>query len=196
MQSEYHQFPGSWSPDEETLAFVEERSGSDSHIHLLNVRDRQVRPYLNSRFFEGYPEFSPDGRWMAYASDESGRREVYVQAFPGGGRWQISSEGGGQPLWARNGKHLFYRWGTGTAQTQVWRVDVQGGSGFSVSKPRLLFDQPGYSSGNPIRNWDISPDGERFLMVENEERKPQPLTEIVLVENWLEELRHLAPANK
>jgi Tol biopolymer transport system component len=194
-QSEHNQFSGSWSPDGETLAFVESQPESGFHICLLNVRDRSVTPYLNSRFSERYPEFSPDGRWMAYSSDESGSSEVYVQPFPGGGsKYQISDKGGDQPLWTRNGKQLFYRWGTPT--NQVWSVDVQTGSSFSASKPRLVFEQPGYLSSTPIRGWDISADGERFLMVKLEERKPQPLTEMVLVQNWLEELRRLAPANK
>ena len=194
-QSEHNQFSGSWSPDGETLAFVESQPESGFHICLLNVRDRSVTPYLNSRFSERHPEFSPDGRWMAYSSDESGSSEVYVQPFPGGGsKYQISDKGGDQPLWTRNGKQLFYRWGTPT--NQVWSVDVQTGSSFSASKPRLVFEQPGYLSSTPIRGWDISADGERFLMVKPEERKPQPLTEMVLVQNWLEELRRLAPANK
>jgi hypothetical protein len=191
-QSEYGQFPASWSADGETLALLEGSGDSHWHIHLLNVRDRQVRPYLNSRFDETYPEFSPDGRWMAYASDESGRQEVYVQSFPrGGGKWQISGEGGNQPLWARNGKQLLYR-----SPGKVWSVDVQTGSAFSATKPRLLFEQSGYVHGGPIRTWDISPDGERFLMVKVEERKPQPVTEMVLVQNWFDELRRLTSANK
>jgi serine/threonine-protein kinase len=197
-QSENMQFPGSWSPDGGTLAFVEYNHEGGSEIHLLNVRDRSVRTYLSSRFSLRYPEFSPDGRWMAYTSDESGRFEVYVQPFPGGGgKWQISSEGGREPLWARNGRELFYRSGPAEVPpSQVWLVDVQTGSGFTASKPRLLFEQPGYASRHPIRGWDISPDGERFLMVKLEERKPQPVTEMVLVQNWFEELRRLAPTHK
>jgi Tol biopolymer transport system component len=197
-QSENMQIPGSWSPDGGTLAFVEYNHEDRSEIHLLNVRDRSVRTYLNSRFSLQYPEFSPDGRWMAYTSDESGRIEVYVQPFPAsGGKWQISSEGGREPLWARNGRELFYRWGpTGVPPSQVWLVDVQTGSGFSASKPRLLFEQPGYGSRHPIRGWDISPDGERFLMVKRGETKPQPVTEMVLVQNWFAELRRLAPTHK
>jgi Tol biopolymer transport system component len=197
-QSEYNQSPGSWSPDGKTLAFVEENPEGGYDIHLLNVRNRSVTPYLNSRFVKWYPDISPDGRWMAYASNESGRFEIYVQPFPaGGGKYQISDKGGVQPLWARNGKQLFYRSGAaGTQLNQVWSVDVQTESGFSASKPKLVFEQPGYGNGSPIRCWDISPDGERFLMVKLEERKPQPLTELVLVQNWFEELRRLAPTNK
>ena len=191
-QSEYNQFPGSWSPDGETLAFVENHPDTDTDIQLLNVRDRVVTPFLNSRFLEAYPEFSPNGQWMAYVSDESGRREVYVRPFPGdGGKWQISNKGGVEPLWAPNGRQLFYRWGD-----QVWVVDVQTGSGFSAGKPRLLFEQPGYDYSAPIRSWDISRDGQRFLMIKVEERKSQPLTEMILVQNWFDELKHLVPTKK
>jgi hypothetical protein len=80
--------------------------------------------------------------------------------------------------------------------TQVWVVDVQAGAGFSVSKPKLLFEQLGYARGVPIRGWDISRDGERFLMVKFEERKAQPLTEMVLVQNWIEEVRPLLAGKK
>ena len=188
-QSEYSQWPASWSPDGETLAFEQTQQASGNDILLLQMRERRVKPFLISRFNEEYPEFSPDGRWIAYVSDESGRPEVYVQPFPGrGGRWQISSEGGYEPLWSRNGKQLFYR-----RENQVWVVDVQTGSAFSVRKPRLLFEQPGYLSSDPIRGWDISLDGQRFLMVTGDERKPQPVTEMILVQNWLEELKRLVP---
>ena len=193
-QSEFGQLPGSWSPDGERLAFLEEDE-IGLKIQLLNIRDRQVTPFLHSRFRGIYPEFSPDGRWMAYVSSESERLEAYVQPFPGGGSKQkISNEGGLQPLWAPNGKQLFYR--SGEAGEQVWVVDVQTESGFSASKPRLLFKLPGAGMGMPIRTWDISPDGRRFLMTKYEERKSQPLTEMILVQNWFEELKRLVPSNK
>jgi Tol biopolymer transport system component len=188
--SDYNQYPGSWSPDGETLAFVEYQPDGGRGIQFLNMRDRRVTPFLNSRFEERFPEFSPDGKWIACNSTASGRQEVYVQPFPGpGGRWQISNEGGIEPLWSRNGKQLFYRWGN-----RVLVVDVQTGSGFSASKPRLVFEEPGYTSGSPIRFWDISADGQRFLMVKLVERKSQPVTEMILVQNWLEELKRLVPA--
>jgi eukaryotic-like serine/threonine-protein kinase len=154
---------------------------------VFDLRSRRVTPFLNSRFNELYPEISPDARWIAYTSDESGRGEVYVRSFPGpGARWPISHEGGVQPIWARNGKQLFYRsgdWG------QVWVVDVRTEGGFSSGKPRLLFKMPGSGPGSPIRTWDLSGDGQRFLMVKLEETNPTPVTEIFLVQNWFEELR-------
>jgi len=150
---------------------------------------------MNSRFAERDPEFSPDGHWMAYVSDESGRHEVYVRPFPGpGGKKQISNEGGTEPLLSRNGKQLFYRW---SPQGQVWTVDVQSGSGFAVTKPRLLFAKAGYASSPVVnRYWDVSPDGQHFLMVKQEDRKPQPITEMILVHDWFEELKQLAPIRK
>jgi len=157
---------------------------------MLDTRSGRVTPFLNSQFNEAFPDFSPDGRWLAYTSDESNRSEVYVRPFPGPGmKQQVSNEGGTQPLWSRNGKQLFYRW-----RDQIWVVDVGTEGGFATGKPRLLFEQPGYSMGAPIRGYDLSLDGERFLMVKAEQRKPSPVTEMILVQNWFEELKRLAPA--
>jgi serine/threonine-protein kinase len=186
---------GSLSPDGTTLVFTEWRHESHSDILLLDLRSRRVTPFLTSKAIEWDPTFSPDGRWLAYASDESGRFEVYVRPFPGpGGKWQISSEGGGEPLWARDGRQLLYRsWDEPVGGAIGWVVDVRADGGFSASKPHVLFETSGFQNGVP-RCWDVSPDGQRFLMVKMEERKPAPLTEMVFVENWFEELRRLAPA--
>jgi len=193
--SPFDQYPGSWASDGQTLALVEDREShtdTGSDIALLEIGSGRVRPFLNSQFYEGFPEFSPDGRWIAYVSDESGRYEVYVRPFPGpGSKYQVSSQGGAQPLWARNGKQLFYRW-----QDQVWAVDVRTDGGFSTGKPRLLFERPGYSPGNPTRSYDLSQDGQRFLMVKQEQRTPAPVTEMTLVQNWFEELKRLVPTGK
>ncbi len=89
------------------------------------------------------------------------------------------------------GKKLFYRWGN-----KVWVVDVRTDAGCAASKPRVLFDQSGYEDNTPVRGWDISPDGQRFLMVKLEERTSQPVTEMILVQNWFEELRRLCPTGK
>jgi serine/threonine-protein kinase len=182
---------GSWSSDGRTVALVEDHhSPAGQDILMLDTRSGRLTPFLNSQFNETFPDFSPDGRWIAYTSDESNRDEVWVRPFPGPGmKQQVSSEGGVQPLWARNGKQLFYRW-----QDQVWAVDVRAEGGFAMGKPRLLFERPGYSMGSPIRGYDLSLDSKRFLMVKAEQRKPSPVTEMMLVQNWLEELKRLAPA--
>jgi serine/threonine protein kinase/Tol biopolymer transport system component len=198
-RGECFQWPGSWTPDGETLAFVEDHADMEAgyDIQLLHIRDRKVTPFLNSRFDEKYPEISPDGRWIAYTSDESGRDEVYVQPFPGpGGKLQISNEGGVEPLWSRDGKELFYRQSYEQRENQAFVVDVQTGPVFSATKPRLLFTAQGYSGMGPIRTWDISPDGRRFLVVKMDERKSRPVTELVLVQNWFEEIKRLVPTGK
>jgi hypothetical protein len=131
---------------------------------------------------------------MSYASDETGRPEVYVCPFPGpGGKWLISQEGGWEPLWAHDGKQLFYR---SLDLQQVWEVDVRTNGGFSPGKPWLLFKGLGLARGWPIRGWDISHNGQRFLIVKQGERKPQPVTELVLVQNWFEEIKRLAPTGR
>jgi len=191
--SEYEQFPESWSADGKTVALVEYHTlDANVDIAVLDARSGRVTPFLNSQFRERCPEFSPDGRWIAYTSDESKRDEVYVRPFPGPGmKHPVSSEGGTEPLWARNGKQLFYR-----RQDQVWVVDVQTGGGFATSKPRLLFEKAGYAGGDPVRGYDLSLDGQRFLMVKLEQRKPAPVTEMILVQNWFEELKRLVPTGK
>jgi serine/threonine protein kinase len=194
--SAFNQLPGSWSPDGKTIAVVEGHDDTGYDLLLLDITSGRVTPFLNSQFNENYPNFSPDGRWLAYSSDESNRPEVYVRTFPGPGtKYQVSSEGGTQPLWARNGQQLFYR-GHGQGQNQIRVVDVRTDGGFAASKPRLLFEGSGYGTAVPVRSWDLSFDGRRFLMVKSEQRKPTPVTELVLVQNWFEELKRLVPAGK
>jgi serine/threonine-protein kinase len=158
----------------------------------MDVSSGSVTPFLSSKFDETNPQISPDGRWVAYISNESGRSEIYVRPFPGPGlKLQISNEGGSEPLWARNGKRLFYR-----RQGQLWVVDVQTDGVFATSKPRLLFDKPEYLTSSPYRTYDLSLDSQRFLMVKGEQRKPAPVTEMILIQNWFEELKRLLPAGK
>jgi hypothetical protein len=171
---------------------VQEHAATGWDVAVLDTRSGRVTPFLNSQFSETHPEFSPDGRWLAYTSDESKRDEVYVRPFPGPGvKYPVSSAGGNSPLWARNGKQLFYQW-----QDQVWVVDVLTDGGFATSKPRLLFEKPGYGLTSPLRSYDLSRDGQRFLMVKLEQRKPTPVTEMILVLNWFEELKRLMPTGK
>jgi len=192
-KSDYHQDAGSWSQDGKYLALVEEaRPGTGMDILIWNVQEKQMVPFLSSKFNERYPEFSPTGPWLAYSSDESGRHEIYVRPFPGSGaKHQVSSQGGVEPLWSRNGKQIFYRVGG-----QVWVVDVMAEKEFQTGKPRMLFDKPEYINSSPLRNYDISLDGQRFLMVRVEGGQPSPATQIILVQNWFEELKRLVPAGK
>ena len=191
--SEFDQQPGSWSLDGKTVAIHDEHPDAGSDIAMLDVGSGRVTPFLNSPFNEEYPEFSPDAHWIAYTSDESNRRDVYVRPFPGPGmKCLVSSGGGSEPLWARNNvKQLFYRQGN-----KMWVVDYRTDGGFAATKPRLLFEKPGYEHTFPLRTYDLSLDGQRFLMVKLEQRKPTPVTEMILVQNWFEELKRLIPAGK
>lgn len=178
--------PRSWSPQGQHLAFVI----SPPWDIWIFTRDggSAPRPLLATPFREDFPRFSPDGRWLAYVSDESGRDEVYVRPFPGlGGKWQVSTEGGTEPLWARNGRELFYRSAGAPGRRGVMAVRVQSGGSFVASKPELLFEDR-YVGGT----YDVAPDGQRFVMIEDRtlERSPRQLTVVL---NWLDGLKRRLP---
>jgi serine/threonine-protein kinase len=194
-ESEYHQQPQSWSPDGKVLAFTEgyhPETGMD--IWMLPMEgERTPHPFLQTRFNEIHPSFSPDGQWLAYVTDESGRREVYARAYPGpGGITQISVEGGSGPVWASNGKELFYRDPGGD---KVWIVSFQGGSTPRVGKPSLLFEGSYAGSAQYGRNYEVTPNGQRFLMFEVKESQ-STAKQINVVLNWFEELKRKVPTGK
>jgi eukaryotic-like serine/threonine-protein kinase len=184
--SEYSQYPGSWSPDGKFLAYTEEahpHTGDD--IWLLPLQgDRKPQPLLQTPFDEWQPRFSPDGRWLAYASNESGSAEVYVQPFPSlGAKWKISTDGGIEPLWAPTGRELFYRNGD-----KMMAVSLETRPAFAVSKSRLVFEAPYAHISSDIPNYDVAPDGQQFLMVQ-ENRQKATVTKLNVVLNWFEELK-------
>ena len=180
--------PGSFSPDGQILAFHEANPDTGNDLWVLRLGDRKAQPFLRTRFSEATPRFSPDGRWLAYVSDESGRNEIYVQPYPGpGGKWQISTEGGTEPVWNRNGRELFYRSGS-----KMMAVDVTTQPSFAAGNPRMLFQGDYVPAANPVTNYDVSPDGQRFLMLKPVEQAAAP-TQIVVVQNWFEELKQKVP---
>jgi Tol biopolymer transport system component len=181
--SDNDQYAGSWSPDGNTVAIAERSSEARYHVGLLDVRSGRVAPFIDAKTDSRHPDFSPDGRFIAYVSGA----EVYLRPVSGPDVWPVSGQGGAEPVWARDGRQLFYRSGN-----QVWAVDVETQGGVRTSKPRLLFDRPGYKTSNPIRCWDVSRDG-RFLMVKLDESTPGPVTELTLVQNWFQELERLLP---
>ena len=186
--------PWSWTPDGQTL--VLNQGGFDlGMVTLEGERTRQ--PLLEEPFHQGAPEVSPDGRWLAYRSDESGQFEVYVRPFPNvaDGKWPVSTAGGGYPGWSPDGSQLFYRTLDGASLMGV-TVDTE--PTFRVGIPEILVEGDyayGFGRG---RSWDISPDGQRFLMMKTVgETDPgsSPTTQITFVQNWFEELKRLAPVN-
>jgi serine/threonine-protein kinase len=185
---------GSFSPDGNLLAYVEVR-GSQFDILLYDFRDKSITPFAATEHAEQYPEFSPDGRWIAYCTDQEGQFEVYIRPSSGPGETIKASRGGGlSPLWARSGKQLFYR--KGLPRNQIWVVEIKTEPEISLAPPRLLFEKEGYSASTPIRGYDISLDDKRFLMVKREERPLKPVTEMILIQNWFEELKRLVPTRK
>jgi len=185
------QVPKSWSADGQLLAFFEISPTTQRDIWVLRLADRKAQLFLRTPFTETSPTFSPDGRWLAYASDESGRPEVYVQPYPGpGGKWQISTDGGTEPLWNRNGRELFYRSGS-----KMMAVETTTQPSFAAGKPRVLFEGQYLASVFPSSGgaYDVSADGQRFLMVKETEAASRSTAQIHVVLNWVEELKRRVP---
>jgi eukaryotic-like serine/threonine-protein kinase len=198
------QVPTSWSPDARTLLFTQ-RVGSTASVGrdvwtlTLGGSAPATRPVMVSASDESSAELSPDGRYLAYESNQSGRSEVYVQPFPGSGRRElVSTDGGGQPMWARNGRELFYRAPGPGPMMRMMAVDVTLGDLFTAGRPRVLWEamRARYPGGTGGRTYDVAPDGRRFLMIQQRDSAPQPpVTHVVLVQNWLDELKRLVPRN-
>ena len=191
--------PNSWSPDGQLLAFNEINPITGSDIWVLQRGDKKAQPFLRTPFAEESARFSPDGRWLAYMSNESGRYEIYVQPYPGpGGKWQISTDGGTEPQWNRNGRELFYR--SGENGTKLMAVEITTEARFSAGKPKMLFEGQYVLSAITrtsamMRTYDVSPDGRRFLMIKEikEGERATSVTQINIVLNWTEELKQRVP---
>jgi Tol biopolymer transport system component/tRNA A-37 threonylcarbamoyl transferase component Bud32 len=184
--------PLSWSPDGQLLAYIEITPTTGYDIWVLRMSDRKAQPFLRTPFNESVPRFSPDGRWLAYVSDESGRYEIYVQSYPGpGGKSQISTDGGTEPVWNPNGRELFYRIGD-----KMMAVDITTHPGFTAGKPRTLFEGQYVPTPATFPNYDVSSDGQRFLMLKRVEQAEAAPTRINVVLNWFEELKQKVPTGK
>jgi dipeptidyl aminopeptidase/acylaminoacyl peptidase len=173
--------PRDWSPDGAFILFGEMRQ-----LHLLHLTDGKTRRWLQTPFAESDGRFSPDGQWLAYASDQSGSTEVWVRPFPGqGAPVRVSPDGGRDAVWSRDSKELFYRNGLKILSARVV-PDIT----FRVEAPRALFEG-GFDPGSE-RAYDVAPDG-RFVMIENEPNDNTTSASIVVVLNWTEELQARAP---
>lgn len=203
--SKTNQYPASWHPTGRFLAFIEQTAQSGWDIAILPMegdeatgwKPGKATAFLNSPFIESQPGFSPDGRWLAYRSNESGREEVYVRPFPGpGGKWQVSTDGGGNPTWSRVRRELFY----GTADGHIMVVPyIVDGDSFRAEKPRLWAEGVFKlrSRGIPHRDFDLHPDGQRFaLAAAAETQSTSKQDKVVLIFNFFEELRRIAPVGK
>jgi Tol biopolymer transport system component len=199
-KSPHHQVPASWSPDGKALVFYDlgqDLTNSTDDLWVVPLSgNRQPQSLVESAFNKGGADISPDGQWLAYHSSESGRSEVYVQPYGRpGARQQISTAGGQSPVWTRNGQELVYvvpapQAGVGAISMMAAPVTTR--PSFGIGAPKRLFDGQ-YAVNSPARPYDVTTDGQRFLMVQEKERPPVKLTEIILVQNWLEELKRRVP---
>ncbi len=175
--------PGSWSPDGKLLAFQEHSPDTGFDLWIFPLEgDRRKVSWLKTKFNEWGSAFSRDGKWIAYTSDESGQYEVYVRPFSGpGGKRQISNAGGEEVTWSPDGRTLFYREGL------KWlSAGVQYQPEFRADAPTLMFEGPYLNV--PGVSYDVAPDGQHFLMIE-ENQKQAPTTLVNVVLNWSEELK-------
>jgi serine/threonine-protein kinase len=175
---------GSWSPGDRSLAFFSFLPDTGSDLWLLSNDDGwKAELLLQTEFDESNPVLSPDGRWLAYTSDTTGRSELYVRRFPITERkWQISAGGAERPLWSPDGRELYY-----TKQGRLMAVSVTTEPGFAPGREREI-PQPEFAS---VASWDIAPDGSRFVVVGElaDDVERTDVSEIRVVVGWLEELR-------
>jgi len=193
-------FPWSWSGDGKSLVVevAASATGENSDIGVLSMEgDHTIRLILREKYSEFQPRISPDGKRIAYTSNESGKNEVYIRLFPKveEGRWQVSTSGGDSPLWSPDGRELFYLNGDA-----VMAVPVKTERGFGLETPQVLFRGtfvPASSVVGDRNPWDISPDGKRFLMMKEStsdtSKGPVPRPQINIVLNWTEELKQRVP---
>jgi len=201
-QDKSPKFPHSWRPDAQVLAFIQFNPDTSWDILTLPIEGNEKsgwkpgepKPFVNTPAFELAPAFSPDGRWLAYASNETGNYEVYVRPFPGpGDKWQISTGGGTFPKWSRNGKELFYRTPDGKIMVTAY-TDTP--DSFHADKPQLW--SPGQFTileGN--LSFDLHPDGKRFAVLKAPTTgDTSPVNKVSFIFNFFDELRSKVPPSK
>ncbi len=186
-------WPTAILPDASGILVYGDRGDANDDIALVPLDGAgEITALLYTSADEAMPEISPDGRWLAYVSNETGTEEVYVRPFPDveAGRWLISDDGGTEPLWARNGEELFFR-----RDGAVIAVPIQTEPGFSVGNPEVVIEGPYFQGPNAGgRSYDYSLEADRFLMIDTvDDASAAP--RIVIIQNWVEELKRLVPAN-
>ena len=191
LQNEQPGWPTSWGADHQAVVFHVNNPGTKRDLWMWHPDDGTSSPFFVTPFEEKSASFSPDGRWVAYVSDESGQDEVYVQPYPGPGpKVTVSTDGGTEPVWSVDGRQLFYR-----RARQVLAVEVAIEPTFALGQARVLFESPrckldvGNAQSNP--NYDVFPDASAFVMIE--EGAALPRLHVVL--NWFQELTERVPVN-
>ena len=183
---------GSYGPGGRAMVYTDTTYGKPTKVMVTSLDDsRSPVPLDDTSFAQGSPKFSPNGRWLAYCTNESGRPQVYVKEFPNGAKVQISNDGGNDPVWRRDGRELFYRNGD-----RMIAVPVSAGDRFDAGRPQELWRGPyshGMSSscgapGLSSSNYDVSPDGQRFLMIQDQDVDKTSSSSLVVVLGFSDEL--------
>ena len=198
------QWASSWHPSGKFLAYFEAAPGNATDLMILPLEGDEIsgwkpgkpQTFLATSLTESSAMFSPDGKWVAYLSNESGSAEVFVRPFPGpGGKWQISTSTGDDPTWSRVSNELFFLNTSDLRLMSVpYRVD---GDSFQADKPQVWLDaRLGGRPRPPSRDLDLHPDGKRFAIGSGEEESPEVRNRVVLILNFLDELKRIAPTQK
>jgi Tol biopolymer transport system component len=191
------QWATDWSADEKYVIFVQtvqDAAGVYQGLDLYYLEQRDDGsgydpvPYDTNPFNIASAKLSPDGNYLAYESDESGDFEIYVESFPqGGGKTKVSANGGLQPRWRGDGKELFY---IEPESSSIVSVPVSTAGAFSADRPQRLFPVPSEMYQRPGHHYDVTPDGQKFLIVEDAEGETGGVSSIQITENWYEEFRN------
>ena len=189
FESDNQKFPMHWSPDGRFLLYREHDPQKGTDLWILPIEgEHKPYPWLSTQFDESsWHGFSPDGKWIAYSSTETGRSEIYIQAFvPGepasGAKWPISSGGGTMPIWRRDGRAMYYF----DTKSKMMEVEVTLGSKIVAGVPKELFDI-GPLRADMSRAWSMTGDGQRLLFVTRAE--DADLSPFTVVLNWMAELK-------
>jgi Tol biopolymer transport system component len=192
--------PTAFSPDGKWLLFHQNVAGTLLDVlRLETAGSHAVQSILQTQFSERNAEVSPDGRWLAYQSDESGIQQVFVRPFPDvqAGRWQVSTDGGVHPAWSPSGRELFY---LGVDDGLLRSVAVSPAGTFTASRPATVMRKPYFvpvPTWSTVRSFDVSPDGDRFLMIKDEDAPAQAdRAEVIVLLNWHEELKRRVPPTR
>jgi serine/threonine-protein kinase len=181
---------GAFASSDEIIVLNTSVDGTNDLYKLSLTKRGQPTPYLASSYNEFYPAVSPNGRWLAYVSDESGQNEVYVRPLAGeGAKVLVSQNGGGEPAWSRDGRELFYL-NFGANNTPMMAASVESGAEFKVLDRKQLFSVNEYEGATPHTNYDVTADG-RFVMVHQGKQ-----AEIVVIQNWKDEVKRRSAANR
>jgi len=185
----------SFSPDGSILAITQVNDQSTGHDILLVDMEKgfEVRPFLQTPGYESHPSFSPDGNWIAYSSEESGQREVYMRPYPGPGAVIPLSIGGGtEPVWSEDGGRVFYRDISGH---RIMVVSVGHGAPLHIARPELVIEGEYGAGADWARTYDVWPDGSRFLL-EDDSGMLELSTQFNVVYNWFEALESIVSISK